>query len=313
MPDLFPRLSLASLLLASLFLLESQLPTASASRRSEYRAYRTLRRNIAKRYYKARKPRYKAPCRAKDQLLTYQSWLTQLVSALPSKVANRRYRRFLRSRALTFQRYTRSQLRYTKKRCRRYWKKELARIGSKLNKQCQAYRSMHPSEGAWLWVGARPWANVYINGQLCGIAPMRASLRPGSYKIRLSFPPGQDEYKTNIEVMAGQTPILIARFMNRAPKASRRYKTMLSPKQLAWTIKQHKSQFSSCRIFQAATKQVTLSWKIQSNGTPHSFQWVSPVGPSKRFRRCILRAAKRMRFPKSKSIASIQSYNISLD
>lgn len=288
------------------------LPQASANRRTQYREYRKLRKLIYKKYLFAVKKRYAKPCRAKARLEVYESWTKQFLSGLPDRKLSRRYQRYLRSRTRYFARLGRRRHRWCQKRCRRYWKAELKRVGSGLRPKCKTLEALQPSDGAWFWVGARPWAHVYLNGTLCGTAPFRALLRPGAYKVRLSFPPGRDEYKTTLDLVAGAKPTLIVRKMQSTPPPSRRFVNLLSPKQLKFSVEKQRSDFASCRIYQSSTNKVVLSWEVRPDGKPQSIEWVSPDNPSKRFKRCIIRAASRMRFPKIKGAARIRSYAISL-
>lgn len=287
--------------------------TVEARASTSYRTYRNLRRSIYKRYRHAVQKRSSLPCRARNRLKQYRSWLTQFRNSLKSSTLKRRYRRDLLSRSRQYLRISRYRIRWCRRRCRRFWKAELKRAGSKgLRASCASLQAKSPSDGVQIWIGVRPWGHVYINGKLCGMAPLKAHLKPREYTIRVSFPPGQDEYTRRLQLVQGQQPVLIARHMRQAPKASRSFPNMLSPKQLAWTVRKYKGQFQSCRLFQMSVHVVKLAWNVQRDGKTKDVRWLDPAGASTRFQSCILRAAQRMHFPKLKNVARIQSYSISL-
>ena len=288
--------------------------TAQAARSSwSHRHYRRITKTIYKRYRVAVKNKWRKPCRSRNRIARYKQWLARLKEQLPSLALRRKHRYYLKYRIRRYRRYARRQHKRTRRWCRRFWKRELKRLKNRLNKRCRRlYRPPLREEGSGLWVGVTPWSYVYLNGVLCGTSPMYASLRPGTYKIRLVYPPGQDEYKTTARLSGGGRAVLIARHMKTPPPAPRRFKNLLAPQQLKWVLKRYSQSLRSCNIYSPRTTQVAMSWQITPQGRVRAVSWVRPTGASSRFRRCLIRALKRIRFPIRKGVARIHSYNISL-
>jgi len=225
----------------------------------------------------------------------------------------KRHKRYLRYRVRSYTRLGKRRLRWSKRRCQRYWRKEMKRSKNKLRSKCSAWQAADPKQAAKLLIGVRPWAHVYINGKLCATAPLLAHLQPGSYKIRLSYPPGRDEFKVQLQLKQGKKPTYLIHHLKSMPKATKKDVGLLSQAQLNFTIRRYRSQMQSCKIYQGDAGKVLLSWKISAEGKPHTILWVSPLNPNPRFQKCILRAASRMRFPKIKGIARIDAHPILLE
>ncbi len=291
------------------------LSAPAEARRSSwsYRHYRRITRSIYKKYRAAKRNRWRKPCRARNRLKRYKKWLARLKGQLSSLALRRKHKYYLKYRIRRYRRYTRSQLRKTSRWCRRFWKRELKRLKNRLNAPCRKkYGPTLQEESAGLWVGVTPWSYVYLNGKLCGTSPMYARLRPGTYRVRLLYPPGQDEYQTTVRLRSQGKATLLARHMQSPPPAPRRFKNLLAPKQLKWVLQRYKSTLRSCRIYAPAIAKVSMSWQISPKGRVRSVVWVRPTKASPRFRKCLKRSLKRIRFPVRKGLARIHSYEISL-
>ncbi len=305
-----------SLLVSGLFVEHGSwlsVPTAVAQRSWSSRHYRRLRRTIFRRYQTARKNRYREPCAAWQRLGTLKNWLEKLKKQTPNLALRKHHRRYLLARISRYQRYTRYQRRYTWRRCRRFWKGELKRLNQRWNSKCK--KTMGTSlrdEAAGLWVGVTPWAYVYINGTLCGTSPFYARVRPGTYKLRLVYPPGKDTVTRTVTLRATGKPTLIAHQMRALPPGPKKFKNLLAPKQLKWILKRHRSSMASCGIYAPAVKSVALSWEINTQGRAQQIKWERPSQAPSRFQKCVMRALRRIRFPSGNGIARIHSYEIKL-
>lgn len=307
-----------SLLLAGSFGVVALAPSVGSqawARKSwSYRHYRRISRSIYKRYQSARRQRYRRPCHAHTALKKYQDWLKALHTQIPSLALRRHHQRYLKGRIRRFQRYARHWIRRTRRRCRRHWKRELKRQNNRLNAKCRAlYAPGLKEDAAALWIGVTPWAHVYLNGKLCGTAPMFARLRPGRYTVRLLYPTSQDEHNTTVQLKAkAKNPTLIARQMKTPPPAPRRLKNLLAPSQLKWVLQRYQRSLRSCSIYAPQIGKVALSWQVSSKGRARQVKWERPAQAPQRFQRCIIRALKRIPFPANKGIARIHSYDITL-
>lgn len=287
--------------------------TASARSSWSLRHYRKLRRNIFRRYRAARRNRYREPCRAWQKLGSFKAWLKKLQRQSPNLALRRSHRRYLQARIKRYLRYTRYQRRYTWRRCRRFWKGEFKRLKQRWNQRCK--KAMGPSlqeDGAGLWVGVTPWAFVYINGKLCGTSPFYARIRPGTYKLRLVYPPGKDSFTQTVTLRGAGKPTLVVRQMRSLPPAPKKFKNLLAPKQLRWVLRRHRSSMKSCGIYAPAVKSVALSWEINAAGRVRQVRWERPSQAPPRFKKCIMRALGRIRFPSGNGVARIRSYEIKL-
>ncbi len=283
--------------------------TAWAAQRSEYKRYRALLREIPKRYRQAKKRGYSEPCRAFFRIQAFLRWNKRRASQLETLFSSRYKKRRLRRRFRAYRRYASRRLKRYRRRCERYWKKELKRRPSFLRKNCR-----HLEQGSaphhYLRIGVRPWAYVYINGKLCGTAPLIAYLPEKTYQIRLSYPPGHDSFTTQIQLF--DKDHYLFRFMQKRPSGNKKWKGLLTRQQLRWVISKNLSTLRSCSIYEMAVKRVIFSWDIDRNGIPKNVQLIQPIGASKRFRQCVTRAITRWRFPKLKGGAKIRSYPIQL-
>jgi hypothetical protein len=286
---------------------------ALSSQRESYALYRSIYVDIQKRYTEARKQRYSEPCIAKQQLDRYLDWLRELESQVENKPLRTHHRRQLLRNIRNYRVMTVRQQRWIYKNCFNYWKHELQRLNNRPNKRCQDKfaPSLHEKSAA-LWVGVSPWAYVYINDQLCGTAPLYANMRVGSYRIRLVYPPGQDEFSTTVQLSAGKTPSLVAHQMKTAPPTPRGFSDLLAPTQLRWVLERHTEAFRSCQIYQPEVSSVTLSWQIDPEGKSHDIQWVRPIDAVQRLRECVTRTLMRIRFPARKGTARIHEYTIDI-
>ena len=285
----------------------------AVSSRESYRNYKKLQKNIQRRYHRARRKRYSKPCQSYAQFKRYLIWLDRKKRKLFSLSLRSYHRRYTKRRLRQYRRYTRNQLRYTNRRCRRNWKKELIRIKARMNQKCRTLFGPSLQErSSALWLGISPWAHVYLNGHLCGTAPLFARLRPGTYRLRLFYPPGQDEYRKTVTLLPDSKPKLVVRAMKTPPPAPRKFTQLLAPKQLKWVLQRHKHLFKSCSIYAPTIKNMILSWIINPEGKSSDIRWENPSSVSSRFKRCIIRALSRITFPSRKGSARINAYSISL-
>lgn len=275
--------------------------------------YRRMTRSIFQRYQAALRDRFRQPCRSRKAWEEYQTWLQQLRSNLPTLALRSHHRRYLHARVRRYLGYAKAQHRYTDRRCRKEWEQELKRRNQRLNQRCQSiYSPTLQEEAAVLWVGVTPWAYVYLNNQLCGIAPLYARLKPGPYTLRLDYPPGQDTHQAQLQLVASKHPFLVVREMDSLPSASRQFHKLLAPQQLKWVLQKHQTSFTSCRLYAPSISRVFLSWQIDSRGKSSEIQWERPTDTPPRFQQCIIRALQRISFPLGKGIARIHSYEIKL-
>lgn len=274
---------------------------------ASYKTYRAIRKSISKRYYKAKKRWYREPCVSFFRMKAYERWLDKREARIPQEDISKRYKRILSRRIRSYRRYAKRRKKRIFRSCRKYWKKVLKRRAGTLKPAC---RGLEDANGVELWIGVRPWAHVYLNGKLCGTAPLKAKLRAGSYTVRLVYSPSNDNYEETVEL--SKKPVLITRWMNKAPKSAKGFENLLSPKQLRWVIRQNHKSLRSCGVYQSDIHKIKLSWQINVKGETQAVRWVSPIHAKSRFRRCILRAVGRWRFPKLKGTASFHDYPISL-
>jgi len=268
-------------------------------------------RQVRKRYLKAIRKRWRTPCKTYDKIELYRSWQSQLLLSLPEGKLPRHIRR-LRKRIYAYRKYAKRKQRFCLKRCKKQWRKELQRSKSKLKPKCMEKFGKATSKKTWLYIGVRPWAYVYIDGMLCGMAPLKTQIKSGKYKIRLTYPPGQDSFQTEFEVKKRQGNLLFRTMLHLPKHKRRKHKGTLSKKQLVWTLQKYRPGLLTCKIFQMKATAVTLSWKIALDGKTHAVKMDAPTPSTKRFRSCILRAVKRWRFPKIKNPVSIQQHTIKL-
>lgn len=276
-------------------------------RRKRYRRYRKLRSVAYKSYRKAKRRWWRQPCEAHRRLGAYLGWLVQAEKGVDGHALAKYQRKGLLRRYKRYARWSKRLQRKIFRYCRRYWRKEFKRNPHKLRKACQSFVG---DKGVTFGVGVRPWAYLYLNGKLCGTAPIQMKLVPGTYRVRLAYPPGRDQYRTTVQLE--KKSHLLVHEMKNAPKAKKDYEGLLAPKQLRFVLKQHRSSLQSCQIYAPKVAKVVLSWKISTKGKPEAVRWVEPVESNKRFQRCILRAVGRWRFPPLKGTAQIHAYPIVL-
>lgn len=275
--------------------------------------YRRMTRSIFQRYQSALRERYQQPCVSHTALQHYHTWLKQLQDKLPNLALRTYHRKYLRARIRRYLRYATHQSRYTQRRCQKYWDYELKRRNIRINQRCQGmYGTTLQEEAAVLWLGVTPWAYVYLNNQLCGIAPLYARLKPGSYALRLTYPPGHDVYETTLQLTANKQPTLITKQMQSLPSASKTFQNLLAPEQLKWILQKHQSSLHSCAIYAPNISSIFLSWQIDGHGKSSDIRWERPTSAPERFQQCIVRTLQRIPFPTGKGIARIHSYEIKI-
>ncbi|MCB9639105.1 MAG: AgmX/PglI C-terminal domain-containing protein [Myxococcales bacterium] len=312
--------------LGAFFFLFQAHPAQALSKREMRKRYKQISRQIQQGYKNAIKLRYREPCEAYNAIPNYILWLRHLNELVPSQPLQRYHKRRIQRTIRSKERQSKRWLRTVQRRCEAYWRSEFKRQPpGKLSKRC-IQRFPEENKGQELWVGVRPWAYVYVDGVLCGNAPLKLKLPPGDYQVRLDFPPSRDSHEQAIRAKQPPAkrsrrrsrrnrplpPLLIVRRMKASPAAPKKRPNILSSQQIRWVLKRHKADLKSCQLYQPDTQQITLSWRITPQGKTEDIRWVSPADAHKRFRRCVLRAAMRWRFPKARANANIESYPISL-
>ena len=272
-------------------------------------------------YREAIKLRYKEPCRTFNEIPTFLEQLEALQGQIPEKPLLAWQKKSLLRSVKSYQRSALRERTRAEGRCRSEWNAEWKRRPPKaLSKACLQRFPNDPKQPA-LWIGVRPWAHVYLNELRCGIAPLKLTLPPGRYNIRLDFPPGRDSFQQTVVLREPTTyrrrtklppPVLVVRQMNTAPAPAKKQPNALSADQIRWVLQSHQSSLKACQIYQPQIQQVSLSWRITPKGKPEDIQWVAPSDAKERFQQCILRAATRWRFPQHRASANIQSYPISI-
>lgn len=305
---LFSRTSSLIFLSIGFCLLFGTLKEADASSKH----YKNLRKQLQKDYSNAYILRFSDPCRSHKRLQLFQQSLASQAKNNYEYVLKRYQIKKLHRMLKWYGSKTRKMLSQTQRRCRRFWKSEIKRIGTPFNKSCRNKFGTKGRNKAKLWIGARPWAYVYLNGELCGTAPLKANVQPGIYKLKLVYPPTHDSMEQEITLRSYQVKLL-TKEMDQAPKPkSKRRSRALSHKQLQWVIQKQLSSLRSCRIYQPKTKAIILSWQITTKGKVEDAKWEHPTPSTKRFQSCIIRAVKRWQFPKLKTQARLNSYTLVL-
>lgn len=151
---------------------------------------------------------------------------------------------------------------------------------------------------------------LYLNGMLCGTSPLRVQLKPGTYRYKMLTITTKQQREGEIVLRARRSHVLIG---EEALDVKGKKQAHLSLAQINQIVEHRKSAFQSCAIFQPNTNQVVLSLQINPEGRPQNVKWRQPTPAQPRFRKCILRAAQRLRFPPKPMPTSLEEYTISLN